>query len=83
MCRKCKFKTFELYIFLFAAKQLTYIHRDAEEVISWMKEKEMVMHSDEFGSDVASVQKLQRDHESVAYDMTALKDKVVLVRLWK
>ena len=47
-----------------------------------MKEKEMMMHSDELGSDVASVQKLQRDHESIAYDLLALKDKVELHFFW-
>ena len=41
-----------------------------------MKEKEIMMHPNDLGNDVASVQRLQRHHETIEYDMIALKDKV-------
>lgn len=46
-----------------------------DETISWIKEKEQLMASDDFGRDLASVQALLRKHEGLERDLAALKDK--------
>lgn len=51
-------------------------HRDVDETISWIKEKEQLMASDDFGRDLASVQALLRKHEGLERDLAALEDKV-------
>lgn len=48
-----------------------------DETISWIKEKEQLMASDDFGRDLASVQALLRKHEGLERDLAALEDKVV------
>lgn len=52
--------------------------RDVDETISWIKEKEQLMASDDFGRDLASVQALLRKHEGLERDLAALEDKVGL-----
>jgi spectrin alpha len=47
-----------------------------DETISWIKEKEQLMASDDFGRDLASVQALLRKHEGLERDLAALEDKV-------
>lgn len=49
-----------------------------DETISWIKEKEQLMASDDFGRDLASVQALLRKHERLERDLAALEDKVSL-----
>lgn len=49
--------------------------RDVDETISWIKEKEQLMASDDFGRDLASVQALLRKHEGLERDLAALEDK--------
>lgn len=49
-----------------------------DETISWIKEKEQLMASDDFGRDLASVQALLRKHEGLERDLAALEDKVGL-----
>lgn len=51
-------------------------NRDVDETISWIKEKEQLMGSDDFGRDLASVQALLRKHEGLERDLAALEDKV-------
>ena len=46
-----------------------------DETISWIKEKEQLMASDDFGRDLASVQALLRKHEGLERDLAALEDK--------
>lgn len=53
-----------------------YPCRDVDETISWIKEKEQLMASDDFGRDLASVQALLRKHEGLERDLAALEDKV-------
>lgn len=50
-------------------------YRDVDETISWIKEKEQLMASDDFGRDLASVQALLRKHEGLERDLAALEDK--------
>ena len=50
--------------------------RDVGETISWMKEKEALLDTDDYGFDVGSVQALQRRHEGIERDLAALEEKV-------
>lgn len=56
--------------------------RDVDETISWIKEKEQLMASDDFGRDLASVQALLRKHEGLERDLAALEDKVGMGSCW-
>jgi spectrin alpha len=62
---------------LFGAHEIQRFNRDADETISWVNEKDLLLSSDDFGKDLASVQTLQRKHEGVERDLAALNDKVV------
>ena len=59
-------------------KRVPLCGRDVDETISWIKEKEQLMASDDFGRDLASVQALLRKHEGLERDLAALEDKVGL-----
>nr|XP_015222659.1 PREDICTED: spectrin alpha chain, non-erythrocytic 1 isoform X3 [Lepisosteus oculatus] len=61
---------------LFGAAEVQRFNRDVDETISWIKEKEQLMMSDDFGRDLASVQALLRKHEGLERDLAALEDKV-------
>jgi spectrin alpha len=61
---------------LLGAHEIQRFNRDANETISWMNEKDILLSSDDFGKDLASVQTLQRKHEGVERDLAALNDKV-------
>uniref|UniRef100_A0A3P8PHZ7 Spectrin alpha chain, non-erythrocytic 1 n=1 Tax=Astatotilapia calliptera TaxID=8154 RepID=A0A3P8PHZ7_ASTCA len=61
---------------LFGAAEVQRFNRDVDETISWIKEKEQLMGSDDFGRDLASVQALLRKHEGLERDLAALEDKV-------
>lgn len=58
-------------------------NRDVDETISWIKEKEQLMASDDFGRDLASVQALLRKHEGLERDLAALEDKVTHTLLYR
>lgn len=62
---------------LFGAHEIQRFNRDADETVAWITEKDVVLSSDEFGRDLASVQTLQRKHEGVERDLAALEDKVM------
>ena len=59
---KCKFEIFCRF------------NRDADETIAWITEKDTLISS-EYGKDLASVQTLQRKHETLERDLAALEDK--------
>ncbi|XP_036385628.1 spectrin alpha chain, non-erythrocytic 1-like isoform X3 [Megalops cyprinoides] len=61
---------------LFGSAEVQRFNRDVDETISWIKEKEQLMASDDFGRDLASVQALLRKHEGLERDLAALGDKV-------
>jgi spectrin alpha len=61
---------------LFGAHEIQRFNRDADEAIAWVNEKDVILSSDEFGRDLASIQALQRKHEGVERDLAALQDKV-------
>ncbi|KAF4526948.1 hypothetical protein B566_EDAN015448 [Ephemera danica] len=75
---------------LFSAHEIQRFNRDADEIVAWISEKDVVLSSDEYGRDLASdvvlssdeygrdlasVQTLQRKHEGVERDLAALEDK--------
>lgn len=61
---------------LFGAHEIQRFNRDADETVAWITEKDVVLSSDDYGRDLASVQTLQRKHEGVERDLAALEDKV-------
>ncbi|CAG0916965.1 unnamed protein product [Notodromas monacha] len=61
---------------LFGAHEIQRFNRDADETIAWITEKDVVLSSDDYGKDLASVQTLQRKHEGIERDLAALEDKV-------
>jgi len=61
---------------LFGAHEIQRFNRDADETIAWISEKDVVLSSDDYGRDLASVQTLQRKHEGLERDLAALEDKV-------
>ena len=44
---------------LFGAHEIQRFNRDANEAISWINEKDLILSSDDTGRDLASVQTLQ------------------------
>ncbi|XP_037044978.1 spectrin alpha chain isoform X3 [Bradysia coprophila] len=61
---------------LFGAHEIQRFNRDSDETVAWIAEKDVVLSSDDYGRDLASVQALQRKHEGVERDLAALEDKV-------
>uniref|UniRef100_A0A8C5QUK2 Spectrin alpha chain, non-erythrocytic 1 n=1 Tax=Leptobrachium leishanense TaxID=445787 RepID=A0A8C5QUK2_9ANUR len=61
---------------LFGASEVQRFNRDVDETIGWIREKEQLMASDDFGRDLASVQALLRKHEGLERDLAALEEKV-------
>lgn len=61
---------------LFGAHEIQRFNRDSDETVVWVAEKDVVLSSDDYGRDLASVQALQRKHEGVERDLAALEDKV-------
>merc|ERR1739838_349848 len=62
------------------AIEIHTFRRNVEEAISWMKEKEDLLQSNEIGSDIASVEALQRRHAGIERDLAALAEKVSALR---
>lgn len=48
---------------LYGAHEIQRFNRDADETVAWIAEKDVVLSSDDYGRDLASVQTLQRKHE--------------------
>ncbi|KAF7280660.1 alpha spectrin isoform X1 [Rhynchophorus ferrugineus] len=61
---------------LYGAHEIQRFNRDADETVAWISEKDVVLSSDDYGRNLASVQALQRKHEGVERDLAALEDKV-------
>lgn len=64
---------------LYGAHEIQRFNRDADETVAWIAEKDVVLSSDDYGRDLASVQTLQRKHEGVERDLAALEDKVTTI----
>jgi len=56
--------------------QVQRYHRDVNETMDWISDKQNAVAVDNVGHDLASVQRLQRKHEGVERDLVALGDKV-------
>ncbi|CAH0405710.1 unnamed protein product [Chilo suppressalis] len=61
---------------LFGAHEIQRFNRDANETMAWISEKDVVLGTDDYGRDLATVQALQRKHEGIERDLAALEDKV-------
>eukprot|EP00095_Tigriopus_kingsejongensis_P005059 maker-scaffold330_size203968-snap-gene-0.18 protein:Tk05059 transcript:maker-scaffold330_size203968-snap-gene-0.18-mRNA-1 annotation:"spectrin alpha chain" len=61
---------------LFGSQEIQKFNRDADETISWINEKDLLLSTDDYGKDLASVQTLQRKHDGLERDLAALSDKV-------
>lgn len=53
-----------------------FVNRDVDETKDWIDEKDDALNSDNFGHDLASVQALQRKHDAIERDLSALGEKV-------
>lgn len=59
-----------------SAHEVQRYHRDADETKDWMEEKDATLNTDDFGHDLATVQRLQRKHDGLERDLAALGLKV-------
>ncbi|KAI0240930.1 Spectrin alpha chain [Lamellibrachia satsuma] len=59
-----------------SAHEVQRYHRDAEETKDWIEEKNAACKLEDYGHDLATVQRLQRKHEGLERDLVALGDKV-------
>ncbi|KAI2651505.1 Spectrin alpha chain, non-erythrocytic 1 [Labeo rohita] len=69
---------------LFGAAEVQRFNRDVDETISWIKEKEQLMASDDFGRDLASVNtlggeadRLQQTHPQNASQIHLKRDELI------
>lgn len=53
--------------------------RDADETVDWINEKDRALDSDNVGSDLPSVQRLQRKHDGLERDLQAIDEKVCII----
>ncbi|XP_044756004.1 spectrin alpha chain isoform X2 [Coccinella septempunctata] len=61
---------------LAGAKQVHMFDRTAEEIISWIHEKEADLSYNTYGQDLESIQDLLRKHQAFESEMRVIKDKV-------
>lgn len=59
-----------------SAHEVQRFHRDIEETKDWIREKDDALNNNNYGSDLRSVQTLQRKHEGLERDLAALGDKI-------
>ncbi|KAL5013103.1 hypothetical protein ScPMuIL_011654 [Solemya velum] len=59
-----------------SAHEVQRYHREVDETKEWIDEKDEALNNDNYGHDLASVQALQRKHEALERDLSALGDKV-------
>lgn len=58
---------------LYGAHEIQRFNRDADETVAWIAEKDVVLSSDDYGRDLASVQTLQRKHEGNSLNLLHYK----------
>lgn len=61
---------------LTGAKQVHVFDRTAEEIISWIQEKQADLSYDTFGQDLESIQDLLRKHQALENEMKVIREKV-------
>ena len=59
---------------------VVYFYRDIDETKDWIDEKDCALNNDNYGHDLASVQALQRKHDALERDLSALGEKVCRVK---
>ena len=59
-----------------SAQEVQRFHRDIDETKDWIDEKDCALNNDNYGHDLASVQALQRKHDALERDLSALGEKV-------
>ena len=59
---------------------IVYFNRDIDETKDWIDEKDCALNNDNYGHDLASVQALQRKHDALERDLSALGEKVCRVK---
>ncbi|KAJ8300491.1 hypothetical protein KUTeg_022010 [Tegillarca granosa] len=59
-----------------SAHEVQRYHRDVDETKDWIDEKDQALNNDNYGHDLTSVQALQRKHEALERDLSALGEKV-------
>ncbi|XP_049273275.1 spectrin alpha chain isoform X2 [Rhipicephalus sanguineus] len=59
-----------------SAHEVQRFHRDVDETKDWIQEKDEALLADDCGNDLRSVQTLQRKHEGLERDLTALGDRI-------
>lgn len=59
-----------------SAHEVSRFHRDIDETVDWIAEKENALNNDDLGKDLRSVQTLQRKHEGLERDLAALHGKI-------
>lgn len=64
---------------LLEAYEIQRFFSDTDKAISWVNEKSIPLSIDDCGRDLASVQALQRKHDALERDLSALEEKLVLL----
>ena len=63
---------------LFGAHEIQRFNRDADETVAWITEKDVVLSSDDYGRDLATVQTLQVTHRTSTVSSYVRRSKVLL-----
>ena len=61
---------------IFGAKEIQKFFKDASDMTEFLNEKRAQVSIDDYGRDLPSVQALQRRHENLERDLTALNENV-------
>ncbi|KAL3276987.1 hypothetical protein HHI36_012347 [Cryptolaemus montrouzieri] len=64
---------------LAGAKQVHMFDRTAEEIISWIHEKEADLSYDTYGQDLENIQDLLRKHQAFESEVKVIKDRVEFI----
>lgn len=62
---------------LFEAHEIHKFFRDTDKAIAWVNEKSVPLSVEDCGRDLATVQALQRKHDTLERDLMALEEKLV------
>jgi len=61
---------------LATSHEVQRFHRDADETIDWIAEKDSALDNENVGADLPGVQRLQRKHDGLERDLHAIDEKV-------
>ncbi|XP_067948494.1 spectrin alpha chain-like isoform X2 [Watersipora subatra] len=60
--------------------EIQQFNRDVDETLEWIKEKDAILSTEDYGKDLPSVQALQRKHEGMERDLDVLEDEVKVLK---